>query len=52
MIIISFRVKKMVIKLSKKKKNKFAKELFTKKYKSKIINPKKGRGSFRRNKKD
>ena len=42
----------MVIKLSKKKKNKFAKELFTKKYKSKIINPKKGRGSFRRNKKD
>jgi len=42
----------MVIKSSKKKKNKFAKELFTKKYKSKIINPKKGRGSFRRNKKD
>jgi len=39
----------MVIKLVKKK-NKFAKDLFTKKYKPKIIKPKKGKGSFRREK--
>jgi len=39
----------MVIKLVKKK-NKFAKDLFTKKYKPRIIKPKKGKGSFRREK--
>ena len=39
----------MVIKLIKKK-NIIAKELFTKKYKSKIVNPKKGKGSFKRKK--
>tara|TARA_B100001057_G_scaffold495831_1_gene595738 strand:+ start:692 stop:814 length:123 start_codon:yes stop_codon:yes gene_type:complete len=39
----------MVIK-SVKKKNKFAKDLFTKKYKPRIIKPKKGKGSFRREK--
>tara|TARA_B100001093_G_scaffold68167_1_gene58313 strand:- start:136 stop:255 length:120 start_codon:yes stop_codon:yes gene_type:complete len=32
------------------KKNRFAKELFTKKYKPKIIKPKKGKGSFKRKK--
>ena len=41
-------VKKMVIKSNKK--NLIAKELFTKKYKPKIIKPKKGKGSFKRNK--
>ena len=39
----------MVIKLVKK--NKFAKDLFTKKYKSRIVKPKKGKGSFKRKKK-
>tara|TARA_Y100000389_G_C17158898_1_gene363371 strand:+ start:71 stop:196 length:126 start_codon:yes stop_codon:yes gene_type:complete len=34
-----------------KKKNLIAKDLFTKKYKPKIIKPKKGRGSFKRIKK-
>tara|TARA_Y100000992_G_C21138819_1_gene430338 strand:- start:398 stop:520 length:123 start_codon:yes stop_codon:yes gene_type:complete len=34
------------------KKNRFAKELFTKKYKLRIIKPKKGKGSFKRIKKD
>ena len=38
----------MVIKLSKK--NLIAKELFTKKYKPKTVKPKKGKGSFKRNK--
>ena len=38
----------MVIKLVKK--NKFAKDLFTKKYKPRIVKPKKGKGSFRRKK--
>ena len=38
----------MVIKSSKK--NKFAKDLFTKKYKLRIIKPKKGKGSFKRKK--
>tara|TARA_B100001057_G_scaffold495362_1_gene594216 strand:- start:736 stop:855 length:120 start_codon:yes stop_codon:yes gene_type:complete len=32
------------------KKNKFAQELFTKKYKPKIVKPKKGKGSFKRKK--
>ena len=52
MIINLLLAKKMAIKLIKKKKNKYAKELFTKKYKSKIVKPKKGKGSFRRIKKD
>ncbi|MDC1128090.1 hypothetical protein OAS85_00360 [Candidatus Pelagibacter sp.] len=39
----------MVIK-SNKKKNIIAKDLFTKKYKPKIVKPKKGKGSFKRNK--
>ena len=39
----------MVIKLSKK--NRFAKELFSKKYKPRVIKPKKGKGSFKRIKK-
>ena len=33
-----------------KKKNLIAKDLFTKKYKNKIIKPKKGKGSFKRKK--
>ena len=40
--------KKMAIKLSKK--NPVAKDLFTKKFKSKIVKPKKGKGSFKRKK--
>ena len=32
------------------KKNPFIKELFSKKYKSKVVKPKKGKGSFKRNK--
>ena len=39
----------MVIKLTKKQ-NKIAKDLFTKKYKPKIVKPKKGKGSFKRKK--
>ena len=39
----------MVIKLSKK--NKFAKELFSRKYKQRVVKPKKGKGSFKRIKK-
>ena len=39
----------MVIK-SNKKKNIIAKDLFTKKYKQKIVKPKKGKGSFKRKK--
>ena len=38
----------MVTKL--KKRNKFARDLFTKKYKPRVIKPKKGRGSFKRKK--
>ena len=38
----------MVIKLIKK--NIIAKDLFTKKYKLKIVKPKKGKGSFKRKK--
>ena len=48
MIINLLLVIKMVIKLNKK--NPIAKDLFTKKYKPKIIKPKKGKGSFKRNK--
>ena len=39
----------MAIK-SIKKRNIIAKNLFTKKYKPKIVKPKKGKGSFRRKK--
>ena len=39
----------MAIKLNKK--NPIAKDLFTKKYKPKIVKPKKGKGSFKRSKK-
>ena len=38
----------MDIKLNKK--NPMAKDLFTKKYKSKVVKPKKGKGSFKRKK--
>ena len=41
-------VKKMAIKL--KKKNPITKDLFTKKYKPKIVKSKKGKGSFKRKK--
>ena len=37
----------MVIKF-KNKKNRFAKELFSKKYKTKVVKPKKGKGSYSR----
>ncbi len=40
--------KKMAIKLNKK--NPMAKDLFSKKYKQKIVKPKKGKGSFKRKK--
>ena len=39
----------MVTNLSKK--NPIAKDLYTKKYKPKIVRPKKGKGSFKRKKK-
>ena len=39
----------MVIKLTKK--NPMLKDLYSKKYKSKIVKPKKGKGSFKRKKK-
>jgi len=42
-------VKEMVTKLNKK--NPIAKDLFSKKYKQKVIKPKKGKGSFKRKKK-
>ena len=48
MMIILQLVKKMVTKLNKK--NPMVKDLFTKKYKPKIIKPKKGKGSFKRKK--
>ena len=41
-------VKKMVIRSNKK--NPLVKDLFTKKYKPKIVKPKKGKGSFKRKK--
>ena len=34
----------------RKKKNFYAKQLFTSKYKAKIVKPKKGKGSFSRKK--
>ena len=48
MITISLLVKKMAIKSNKK--NPVIKYLFTKKYKPKIVKPKKGKGSFKRKK--
>ena len=41
-------VKKMAIKSNKK--NLIIKDIFTKKYKPKIVKPKKGKGSFKRKK--
>ena len=38
----------MATKLTKN--NKYAKELFSKKYKPRVIKPKKGKGSFKRKK--
>jgi len=38
-------------KLEMKKKNFIIKDLFTKKYKPRVIKPKKGKGSFKRKKK-
>ncbi len=48
MITISSIVRKMAIKSNKK--NPVAKDLFSKKYKPKIVKPKKGKGSFKRKK--
>ena len=48
MIMNSLLVKKMAIKSTKK--NPVVKDLFTKKYKLKIVKPKKGKGSFKRKK--
>ena len=39
----------MAIKF-KSKKNKFAKDLFSNKYKQRVVKPKKGKGSFKRKK--
>ena len=48
MIMNLLLVKKMAIKSNKK--NLIAKDLFTKKYKQKIVKSKKGKGSFTRKK--
>ena len=48
MTMNSLLVEKMVIKLNKK--NPIAKDLFTKKYKLKVVKSKKGKGSFKRKK--
>jgi len=48
MIMNSSLVKKMAIKSNKK--NPIAKDLFSKKYKPKVVKPKKGKGSFQRKK--
>jgi alternative ribosome-rescue factor len=48
MIMSSSLVKKMATKSNKK--NPMVKDLFTKKYKPKIVKPKKGKGSFKRQK--
>ena len=42
----SLLVRKMAIKSNKK--NPITKDLFTRKYKPKIVKPKKGKGSFKR----
>ena len=47
-MIILLKVQKMVMKLIKR--NILAKDLFTKKYKQRIVKPKKGKGSFKRKK--
>ena len=43
------KVKKRIYYL--KKRNKYAKDLMTPKYRSRIVKPKKGKGSFKRKKK-
>ena len=48
MIMNLLLVKKMVTRLNKK--NPIARDLFTKKYKPKIVKAKKGKGSFKRKK--
>mgnify|MGYP000383055111 CR=1 FL=1 len=48
MIMSLLLVQKMAIKSNKK--NPLVKDLFTKKYKPKIVKPKKGKGSFKRKK--
>ena len=50
MIIVLLLVQRKVTLLIEKK-NVIAKDLFTKKYKPRIIKPKKGKGSFKRRKK-
>ena len=45
---ILLKVKKMATKLNKR--NIFAKDLYTKKYKPRVVKPKKGKGSFKRKK--
>ena len=50
MIMNLLLVKKMAIKLNKK--NLIIKDLFTKKYKSRVVKSKKGKGSFKRTKGD
>ena len=49
MIKILLLVKKMVTKLNKK--NPLIKDLYSKKYKPRVLKPKKGKGSFKRKKK-
>ena len=46
---ISLVVQKMVIQF--KKRNKIAVDLFSKKYRKRVVGAKKGRGSFKRKKK-
>ena len=48
MMRILYQLTKMVMKLSKK--NKFVKDIFTKKYKPRDIKTKKGKESFKRKK--
>ncbi len=48
MIKILQLAKKMATKLNKK--NPIAKDLYSKKYKQRVIKPKKGKGSFKRKK--
>ena len=48
MIMNLLLVEKMAIKSNKK--NPIVKDLFSKKYKPKIVKPKKGKGSFKRKK--
>ncbi len=50
MIMNLLLVRKMVIKSNKK--NPLIKELYSKKFKPSIVKPKKGRGSFKRIKKE